>query len=43
MWNQITNVSDVTSQPIQFPETKGKPSVQVLNTDPGSARPWCGS
>jgi anti-sigma factor ChrR (cupin superfamily) len=34
MWNQITNVSDVAAQPIQFPETKGKPSVQVLNTDP---------
>ena len=34
MWNQINNVRDVTSEPIQFPETKGKPSVQVLNTDP---------
>src|SRR6476646_1269527 len=34
MWNQINNVSDVTSQPIQFPETKGKPSVQLLNADP---------
>src|SRR4030095_13350448 len=34
MWNQINNVRDVTSQPIQYPETKGKPSVQVLNTDP---------
>jgi quercetin dioxygenase-like cupin family protein len=34
MWNQINNVRDVTSEPIQYPETKGKPSVQVLNKDP---------
>jgi quercetin dioxygenase-like cupin family protein len=34
MWNQIYRSSDVKSAPAPFPETKGNPSVQVLNADP---------
>jgi anti-sigma factor ChrR (cupin superfamily) len=34
MWNQIYRASDVKSAPAPFPDTKGNPSVQVLNADP---------
>ena len=34
MWNQIYRSSEVNSVPAPFPDTKGKPSVQVLNSDP---------
>lgn len=34
MWNQIYGASDVASVPAPFPETVGKPSLQVLNADP---------
>jgi quercetin dioxygenase-like cupin family protein len=34
MWNQIYRSSEVNAVPAHFPDTKGKPSVQVLNADP---------
>lgn len=34
MWNQIKLASDVKSQPAPFPDTKGAPTVQILNADP---------
>jgi len=34
MWNQIHGASDVQSGPAPFPDTKGHPSLQVLNADP---------
>jgi quercetin dioxygenase-like cupin family protein len=34
MWNQIKLAQDIKSQPAPFPDTKGQPSVQVLNADP---------
>jgi quercetin dioxygenase-like cupin family protein len=34
MWNQIHSARDVKSQPAQFPNGKGNPSVQLLNADP---------
>jgi quercetin dioxygenase-like cupin family protein len=33
MWNQIKLASDIKSQPAPFPDTEGKPTVQVLNGD----------
>jgi len=33
MWNQIKLASDIKSQPAPFPDTAGKPTVQVLNGD----------
>lgn len=34
MWNQIFRSNEVKSQPAPFPDTKGSPTVQVLNADP---------
>lgn len=34
MWNQIYRSSEVDSIPAPFPDTKGKPTVQILNADP---------
>lgn len=34
MWNQIYRANDVKSQPAPFPDTQGRPSVQILNADP---------
>lgn len=34
MWNQIYRAGEVKSAPAPFPDTKGTPSVQVLNADP---------
>ena len=33
MWNQIYRASEVNSVPAPFPDTKGNPSLQVLNAD----------
>src|SRR5262249_46720154 len=34
MWNQIYRANELKSKPAPFPDTKGNPSVQVLNADP---------
>jgi hypothetical protein len=34
MWNQIYRSSDVKAKPAPFPDTKGNPTMQVLNADP---------
>ena len=34
MWNQIYVAGEIKSIPVPFPETQGKPSLQVLNADP---------
>ena len=34
MWNQIRLANDIKSQPAPFPDTKGQPTMQVLNADP---------
>ncbi|HEY4354744.1 MAG TPA: cupin domain-containing protein [Acidobacteriaceae bacterium] len=33
MWNQIYLASDIDSIPAPFPDTKGKPTVQILNAN----------
>jgi len=34
MWNQINLAGEVNAQPAPFPDTIGKPTVQILNADP---------